>query len=139
MLLVHDHHAQLGELDFLLDQGVGPNHQLGVALGDMAASFALAVVFHRAGEEHDAIARAFENAASRKVVLLREDFGRRHQRDLISVFHGDDGGFEGDDGFAGADVALQQAAHGKGLFHVGGNLLENASSALLWDGKGESS
>ena len=58
-------------------------------------------------------------------MLLCEDFGGRHQRDLVSVFYGDDGGLEGDDGLARAYVALQQAAHGKRFFHVGRDFLEH--------------
>ena len=125
MLLVHDHHAQFVELDFLLDQGVRPNHELGIALRDVTAGLALAIVFHGAGQENDAIACAFENTASREIMLLREDFGGRHQRNLISVLHRDNCGFEGNDGFARAYVALQQAAHGKRFLHVGGDFLQH--------------
>ena len=46
VLLVYDHQAQPGELNFLLDQRVGSDHQLRVALRDVAADFALAVFFH---------------------------------------------------------------------------------------------
>jgi hypothetical protein len=59
-------------------------------------------------------------------VLLRKDLGGRHQRDLVAVLDGDDGGFEGNDGFSGADVTLQQAPHGIGLLHVGGDLFQDA-------------
>ena len=58
-------------------------------------------------------------------MLLGENLGRRHQRDLVAILHGDDGSFEGDDCFARADVPLQQAAHGKRFFHVRGNLFEH--------------
>ena len=101
-------------------------YQLGIALCDVTAGFALAVIFHRAREKHDPIARAFQNAARGKVVLLCKNFRGRHQRDLVSVFHGNDGGFEGHDGFAGADIALQQAAHGKRFFHVGSDFLQHS-------------
>ena len=35
-------------------------------------------------------------------------------------------GLDGDDGFAGADIALQQAAHGLGAAHVGDDFGEHA-------------
>ena len=67
-----------------------------------------------------------EELAGGEVVLRGEDFGGRHQGDLVAVFDGDERGLHGDDGFAGADVALQQAAHGLGLAHVGDDFAEDA-------------
>ena len=59
-------------------------------------------------------------------MLRRQNFRGRHQRDLVAVLDGDDRSLERDDRLAGADVALQQAAHGRRLGHVGGNLLQHA-------------
>ncbi len=59
-------------------------------------------------------------------MLGGEDLGGRHEGDLEAVFDGDEGGLHGDDGLARADVALEQAAHGLGLAHVGGDLAEDA-------------
>ena len=47
-------------------------------------------------------------------MLRGEDLRGRHQRGLVAVFDGHEHGLQGDDGLAGADVALQQAAHGLG-------------------------
>ncbi len=118
MLLVDDDQAQIREFDFLLDEGVGPDDQLGIALGNVAAGLTFAIFFHRSGEQNNAIAGVFENAASGKIMLLGENLGRCHQRDLIAIFDGDDGGFEGDDRLAGSDITLQQASHRRRLFHV---------------------
>ena len=137
MLLVHDYHAEFCELYFLLDQGMGANYQLGVALSDVTASFAFAVVLHGASEQHNAVAGAFENASSREIVLLGENFRRRHQRDLVSVFHGNNRGLKGDDGFTRAHIALQQAAHGVRFFHVGGDFFQHSFLRGSWDGKEE--
>lgn len=54
-------------------------------------------------------------------MLLGEDLGGGHEGGLPSG--GDDlgGGEGGDDGFSGADVALEEAAHGAWLGEVGGN------------------
>ena len=59
-------------------------------------------------------------------MLRGEDFGGGHHGDLVAVFDGDERGLEGDDGLAGADVALQQAAHGAGAAHVGDDFAEDA-------------
>ncbi len=59
-------------------------------------------------------------------MLRGEDLGGRHERGLVAVLHGDEHGLQRDDGLAGADVALQQAAHGAGLAHVGNDLAEGA-------------
>ena len=44
-------------------------------------------------------------------VLLGEHLGRRHQRALVAALHGGQQRGHGDDGLAGADVALQQPVH----------------------------
>ena len=126
MLLVDDHQSELVELDSLLNECVRADHQLRVALRDVMTRQLLAAGFLRSGEQHDAIAGGFENAARRKIMLCRQNFRRRHQRDLVAVLDGDDRCLERDDGFAGADIALQQAAHGRCLGHVGGNFFQHA-------------
>ena len=74
-----------------------------------------------ADQEFDAIVAAFENAARGKKMLHGENFRGGHQRGLATVFDGNDRGLQGDDGFAAADVALQEAIHGTGFFEVGGD------------------
>ena len=44
-------------------------------------------------------------------MLLGEDLGRRHERDLQAVLHRDQRRQQRDDRLAGADVALQQPVH----------------------------
>ncbi len=126
MLLVDDDQAELVELDRLLDERVRADHQLCVALRDVMSRLLLAARLLRSGEQYDAIAGGFENAARRKIMLRRENFRGRHQRDLVAVLDGDDRCFERDNGFARADIALQQTAHGRGLGHVGGNFFQHA-------------
>ncbi len=126
VLFVDDDQPQSSELDLLLDQGVSADDQLRVALGDVAADFAFAIFFHRTGEQDDPVSGVFQNAAGGKIMLLGQDFGGRHQRDLVSIFHGDDGSLEGHDGLARSHIALQQTPHGGRLLHVGGNFLEHA-------------
>ena len=59
-------------------------------------------------------------------MLRGEDFGGRHEGGLIAVFDGDERGFDGDYGFAGADVALQEASHGAWGAHVRDDFAEDA-------------
>src|SRR6266436_9738727 len=59
-------------------------------------------------------------------MLYRKDFRGSHEGSLRAVFDGDDRGLERDDGFAAADVALEETIHGGGLFQVGSDFGENA-------------
>ena len=126
MLLVDNHETQFGELDAFFQQGVRANDQVGVALRDVAADIALAILFDGAGQQHDAVSSAFENPPRGKIMLLRQDLRRRHQRDLAAVFDGDDGRFERHDRLARPNVPLQQPAHGIRLLHVGSNFFQDA-------------
>ncbi len=46
-----------------------------------------------------------------QVMLLGEDLGRRHDGNLGLVFDRNQSGHQGDDGFAAADITLNQAVH----------------------------
>src|SRR4029077_5771527 len=61
-----------------------------------------------------------------------QDFCRRHERYLVAAFDGDDCGLESNDSFSGANIALQETAHGMRLLHVVGNLFQNP--LLRWRG-----
>src|SRR5580765_3949563 len=105
---------------------MGPDDELSVALRNVAPDGPFAILFKRACEQHNAVSGFFEDLPGREIMLLSKDLGRRHERDLISVFNRDDGGLERDNRLAGADIALEQPAHRKGRLHVGGNFLEHA-------------
>ena len=51
-------------------------------------------------------------------MLFGKDFGRRHYSHLCTGLNGSQRGQGGDDGFAAADITLQQAVHRMGLRHV---------------------
>ncbi len=125
MLLVHDDQPGTRELDFIFDERVGPDHQLHVVVGNVAAGIALLFVVERAGEQGDAVAGGLKQASRREVVLGGQDLGGGHERGLVAVLDGNDGRFQRHDGLARADVALQQAAHGRRTLHVLGNLLQH--------------
>ena len=55
-------------------------------------------------------------------VLGGEDFGGCHEGGLVAGFGGNEGGKSGDEGFATADITLEEAIHGGGLIEVLDNL-----------------
>ncbi len=57
-------------------------------------------------------------------VLFGEDFRWRHERHLLTVLHREHGGEDGNDRFARAHVALQQAIHRMRPLHVVADVLE---------------
>jgi len=126
VLLVDDDEAEVGEVGFVFLQGVGADDELDFATHDATLRLALGCGIERAGEEGDFVGLAgaggdgfAEELARGEVVLGGEDFGGSHEGYLEAVFDGDEGGLHGDDGLAGADVSLEQAAHGLGFAHVG--------------------
>ena len=52
-----------------------------------------------------------QEATHREVVLLGEDFGRRHERALVAALHGGEQRGERDDGLPRTDLPLQEAVH----------------------------
>ena len=89
------------------------------------AAFAL-LRRQRAGKPRDAHAQAFEPQRQLAVVLLGEDFRRRHERDLLARFDGLQRGQRRDDRLAGADVALQQPLHRRRALQVMRDLAPHA-------------
>jgi len=128
VLLVDDDEAKVGEVDLFLNECLGADDEFGFAAQDAGAAAALGGVVERAGEQGDVVVAggALQQLARGDVVLRREDFRRCHEHGLIAVFDGDECGFDGDDGLAAADVALQKAAHGAGLAHVFDDFAEDA-------------
>src|SRR6266478_2574389 len=126
VLLVNGDKAEAGEGDVIFDEGVGADDELGFAGTNAVEDGGFLRGFEAADEQLDAIAGFGEDAARGKKMLHGENFRGRHESGLRAVFDGDYGGLEGDDGFAAADVALEEAIHRGGLFEVGGDFRENA-------------
>ncbi len=122
VLLVDDYQAWLGELNFFFQQSVRADDELRISLRDVAADFALAIGFERAGQQDNAISGILQNSARGKIMLLGENFRGRHQCNLAAIFNRDDRRLKADDGFAGTDISLQQTPHGIRLLHVAGDL-----------------
>jgi len=133
VLLVDDDEPEVGELYFFFDESVGADGEVGFAAEDAGTGVALGAEVERAGEEGDAVGAAGvrgdgvgEELFGGEVVLCGEDFGGGHHRYLVAVFDGYQGGLQRDDGFAGAYVSLQEAAHGLGGAHVGDDFAEDS-------------
>ena len=118
VLLVDDDEPEVGELDALLQQGVGADDDAGAAVGDLGAGLPAGGGLQRAGEQGDpgAVGGAVElaGAAERAEqlpdaagVLGGEHLGGRQQGGLAAGV--DDLGHRAqrDDGLARADLALQ--------------------------------
>src|SRR6266851_4340064 len=121
MLLVNGDEAEAGEGDVVFDEGVGTDDELGFAGADALEDGGFLRSFQAADEQLDAIAGFGEDAPRGKKMLDGENFRGGHESGLRAVFDGDYGGLESDDGFAAADVALEETIHRGGLFQVGGD------------------
>ncbi len=132
VLLVYDDEAEVGEVYVVFYEGVGADGEVDFAAKDAVAGVALGAVVEASGEKSDAVGAmgaggdfVAEELAGGEVVLRGEDFGGGHESYLVAVFDGDECGLEGDDGLAGAYVALEEAAHGLLAAHVGDDLAED--------------
>src|ERR1700682_1714074 len=126
VLFVDGDEAEACELNIAFDEGVRADDELRLAGADAFEGGGFFGGLQAADEELDAIAAAFEDAPRGKKMLHGENFRGGHQSGLAAVFDGDDRGLQGNDGFAAADIALEQAVHGRGLFEVGGDFREDA-------------
>ncbi len=125
MLLVNGDEAEARELDLVFDEGVGADDKLRFAGADAFERSLFFGMLEAADEEFDFVAAGSEDAARGKIMLHGENFGGGHERGLRGVFNGDDGSLESDDSLAATNVALQKAVHGRGLFEVGNNFLQD--------------
>jgi len=126
VLFVDGDEAEARELDVVFDERVGADCELGFAGTDAFEGSRFLRGFQAADEQLDTVATTFEDAACGKKVLDGENFRRRHESSLATVFNRNYGGLQRDDSFTTADVALQQAVHGGGLFQIGRDFGEDA-------------
>ena len=145
MLLVDDDEAEGGELDALGEQGVGADHDPGLPGGDVEQGLAAGGGALGAGEQAhpcrlgrgDELAGAAELAEELEhgaVVLLGEHLGGGEHHGLVAGVDGAEHGAQGDDGLAGADVALEKGAGGVGVADALG---EQVADLALAVGEGE--
>ena len=88
------------------------------AVGEFGFGFVFGFFALAAGKPDDFEAQRLKPLFELDEMLFGKDFGRRHYSHLCAGFNGGQRGQGGDDGFAAADIALQQAVHGVGLRHI---------------------
>lgn len=122
VLFVDDDQAQVVEPDLVLDQGVGADHDAGLAGDEVEERLAACRDAHRTGEQHHlrALLGAAEHAAlgqlphhfrDRAVVLLGEHLGGREHGGLPARVDDPEHGAQRDHGLAGTDLSLEEPVH----------------------------
>jgi hypothetical protein len=81
-------------------------------------------------EQIHAESRRGHQSGDIRVMLVRQDFRGRHERDLQAVLHRDDGRQQRDDGLPCPDVPLEQSMHRRRQTHVVDDLLDRLT--LSW-------
>ena len=122
MLLVDHRQREVGELDILLHQRVGADHELDRAVGQAAQGLLLLLLAVAAGEQRQAHAGGLGQRRDGGVMLAGQKLGRRHEGGLRAGLDRDQHRQQRHQGLAAADIALQQPHHALGLGHVGGDL-----------------
>ena len=124
MLLVDDDEAEIVKRDLVLEKRVRADDDVEFAAGHARRGCRLrSLPLSRPVSTAMEMPAAFEQRLKRRAVLAREQIRRRHERALQAGFGRARHGERGDQRLAGADIALQQAQHRRGLGHVGEDLL----------------
>ena len=132
MLLVDDRQGQVFKLHLVLNHRVRTDDQRCFTTGNLRQRLAPLFGFLAACQPGGGDAQRLQPADQLAKVLLRQNLGRCHQRALPAGVHAFGGRQCGDHGFAGADIALQQAVHGD----VAGQVERDfATNALLRSGQ----
>jgi hypothetical protein len=119
LLLVDDDETEILELDRLAEQRVGADDDIDCALGD-----AFLRPRELGGGDHarglaDLDGQAAKRSEKSSEMLAREQRRRHHDRHLLAVHRGDEGGAQRHFGFAEADVAADQPVHRPARAEVG--------------------
>ena len=118
VLLVDDGQAQRRQLHVLFHQGVRSDSHLHGAFPQQFLQNFLFAGGRAAAEQQDVVTGRAQESAEIEKVLRGQNLGGSHQHDLVSVLDCNQGGLQGHDGFAAADVPLQQPVHRPGCAHV---------------------
>jgi hypothetical protein len=111
VLLVDDREPEFCELHAFLEERVRADRELDLARGDGLHGLLLLAALQRARKPRDLHAQGCQPVRELEVMLLGEDFRRRHECRLPAVLDRLERGHGGHQRLAAAHVALQQAAH----------------------------
>ena len=125
VLLVDHRERQIGERHALLEQGVGPDHDPAAACGQIGEQPDALGTPLTAGEQGRLQPGRRQQARERRLVLARQDLGRRHDRRLAARLDRAQHGEQCHQRLAAADVALEQPQHADRLRHVGADLRQH--------------
>ncbi len=116
---VDENQSEVGKIDVGLQQGDRANDDIHLSIADAVSQFQTFFAGDAAGDQLTADATALEESLHAVIMLPREDFGRSH--DCYLQLSGDcgQGGIEGYNSFARADIALQEPVHRNVLGKVG--------------------
>ena len=83
MLLIDNNKAELGKVDLVLDQGMGPNQEIQVFIGQVVKNLPAVGGLGRARQAGQLKVRRQE-ALGRLVVLVGQDLCRYHKSPLVA-------------------------------------------------------
>ena len=126
MLFIDDHQAKVFELHIVLKQGMGADHHFQLALKQLLQNRLALLALVATAEPADLKAERLEPLHKVVAVLLGQQFGGCHQRNLIARFDHVQRSQCRNHGLAATDITLHQAHHRMTLLHVGQHLLHHA-------------
>ena len=118
MLFIHHGQAQILEGDPFLKQRMSANHDGECSIRQPLQHPAPFLALHTACEQRHRHPCGAAKPLKTPHMLPGEQFGRCHQGGLGAGFHRAQHGHQRDQGFAGADIALQQAQHPPGCRQI---------------------
>jgi hypothetical protein len=130
MLLVDEHKSQILRREAGLEQRVSAYEErwaLRAGAGDLGWMPVPGSRLPAPGLEFDLEAERLKPIGESKEMLFRQDFGWGHESNAEAGLEGHERATCGHNGFAGTDIALQQAAHGVPARHVFADFAEDFS------------
>ena len=126
MLFIDHGEREVAEFDLLLEQGMGADQHVDVAERELREDVVALASTFATGEDGNVDAGGSGEWCHGVEVLARQNFGRRHQRGLPTVFDHGRRRQQGHHGLARSYVALQQPQHALGLGKIGHDVGDGA-------------
>ena len=132
MLFIHHGKAQILEGDPFLKQRMSANHDWQRPIRQPLQHAAPFLALHTAGQQRHWHPGGTAKPLKTPHMLSREQFRGRHQGGLGAGFYRAQHGHQRHQGFAGADIALQQAQHPPGRGQISINLGNGLQLGRRW-------
>ena len=126
VLLVHHDQSEIGELHAFLKQCLGADGDGGPARTDFFERVLARAAVELAGQPGHGNTQGLEPGGKIPQMLVGQQLGRRHHRDLQSALDSTEGGAGGDDGLARPDVTLHQPLHRMALPQIAQDFFQHA-------------